>query len=407
MDAQNLNRQLEIKELEINALLEITRAINNNLSEEALYKIFKFTAISNLKFSRLCLYVRDHTWSGKVHFGTTANYSGIALPEVMENIAFQTPVRQVLSTGPFVEFDLVIPISHKGEVISLVFVGGLEDVQKESSSDERLSFLQALCNIMIVAIENRKLARAELEQEAYRKEMEIASDVQQLLFPENLPRTGKVVVEASYLPHDHVGGDYYDYIRLSDSRFLICTADVSGKGVGAALLMSSFQASLRTLIRQDLDLKEIIETLNARILEITKGERFITCFVAVCDTVSRTLQYVNAGHNPPFLIFPDGQITLLEKGSTILGAMSNLPALQKGELVLPEPATIFCYTDGLTETLDETGAEFGTAWLHSYFKTNPAQDLNLLHQDIIIALDNFKGKNPYLDDITILTCRIH
>jgi sigma-B regulation protein RsbU (phosphoserine phosphatase) len=87
--------------------------------------------------------------------------------------------------------------------------------------------------------------------------------------------------------------------------------------------------------------------------------------------------------------------------------LSNLPALQKGELVLPEPATIFCYTDGLTETLDETGAEFGTAWLHSYFKTNPAQDLNLLHQDIIIALDNFKGKNPYLDDITILTCRIH
>lgn len=283
----------------------------------------------------------------------------------------------------------------------------MEEVNKETFSDERLSFLQALCNIMIVAIENRKLARAELEQEAYRKEMEIASDVQQLLFPEKLPRSGKVIVEASYLPHDHVGGDYYDYIRLSDSKFLICTADVSGKGVGAALLMSSFQASLRTLIRQDLDLKEIVETLNARVLEITKGERFITCFVAVCDTVLRSLQYVNAGHNPPLLIFPDGQITLLEKGSTILGAVNKLPALQKGEVRLPDPATIFCYTDGLTETLDETGSEFGTEWLHSYFKANPAQDLNLLHQDIIIALDNFKGKNPYRDDITMLTCRIN
>ncbi|MFZ9980980.1 MAG: GAF domain-containing SpoIIE family protein phosphatase [Cyclobacteriaceae bacterium] len=407
MNSQALKRQLEIKELEINALLEITRAINNNLPEEALYKIFKFTAISNLKFSRLCLYVRDLSWSGKVHFGTAADYSGIQLPEALKIISLQTPVNQVLTAGPFMEFDLAIPITHKGEVISLVFIGGMEEVNKETFSDERLSFLQALCNIMIVAIENRKLARAELEQEAYRKEMEIASDVQPLLFPEKLPRSGKVIVEASYLPHDHVGGDYYDYIRLSDSKFLICTADVSGKGVGAALLMSSFQASLRTLIRQDLDLKEIVETLNARVLEITKGERFITCFVAVCDTVLRSLQYVNAGHNPPLLIFPDGQITLLEKGSTILGAVNKLPALQKGEVRLPDPATIFCYTDGLTETLDETGSEFGTEWLHSYFKANPAQDLNLLHQDIIIALDNFKGKNPYRDDITMLTCRIN
>lgn len=406
MEAQNLKRQLELKELEVNALLEITRAINNNLPEESLYKIFKFTAISNLKFSRLCLYVHEEGWSGKVYFGTASDFSAIPLPAIFEKIPEPMPVRERIKEGPFMEFDRVIPISHKGQIISMVFVGGLEDVQKEFSSDERLNFLQALCNIMIVAIENRKLAKTELEQEAYRKELEIAGDVQQLLFPENLPRSGKVVLEASYLPHDHVGGDYYDYIRLSESRFLICTADVSGKGMGAALLMSSFQASLRTLIRQDLDLREIIETLNARILEITKGEKFITCFVAVCDTAIRSIQYVNAGHNPAFVVFPDGSVQLLEKGSTILGAMAKLPSLQKGEMVLPQPATIFCYTDGLTETVDEHGVEFGTGWLHSYFRNHPLQELNLLHQDIIIALDNFKGRNPYTDDITMLTCRI-
>lgn len=119
MNSQALKRQLEIKELEINALLEITRAINNNLPEEALYKIFKFTAISNLKFSRLCLYVRDLSWSGKVHFGTAADYSGIQLPEALKIISLQTPVNQVLTAGPFMEFDLAIPITHKGEVISL------------------------------------------------------------------------------------------------------------------------------------------------------------------------------------------------------------------------------------------------------------------------------------------------
>ena len=407
MEIQGLQRRLEIKELEINALLEITQAINNNVPEDSLYKIFKFTAISNLKFSRLCLFVRDGKWSSKVNYGTTTDYSSVQPGLSFTQLTSLQRIQQLSDVGPFSEFELVIPIAHKGEVISLLFVGGAEDILSASDNDERLGFLQALSNILVVAIENRKLARKELEQEAYRKEMEIASDVQQLLFPENLPRSGRIMIEASYLPHDRVGGDYYDYIPVSENKFFVCIADVSGKGVSAALLMSNFQASLRTLVRQNLGLQEIISTLNSRVLEITKGERFITCFLALIDLAANRIFYVNAGHIPPILTDAKQNISFLEKGSTILGAVDKLPAIQTGEIQLTLPATLFCFTDGLTETIDEAGKEFGVSWISDFLTNHPCPDLSRMHQDVIIALDRFKGKNPYHDDITMLSCRIN
>jgi len=237
--------------------------------------------------------------------------------------------------------------------------------------------------------------------------MEIASDVQQLLFPENLPKEGQVILEASYLPHDLVGGDYYDYIPVSKNQFFICIADVSGKGVSAALLMSNFQASLRTLVRQSLNLAEIIPLINNRVLEITKGERFITCFLALFDLTEERIEYVNAGHNPPIYFDSKGNLNSLDQGTTILGAFNHLPFLKVGSFTLEKNSTLFCYTDGLTETVNELGQEFGTQRLANYVSTHPNVELGRLHQDIIISLDQFKGKNPYQDDITMLSCRIN
>ena len=121
-------------------------------------------------------------------------------------------------------------------------MGGLE--KDDYQNEDGIKFIQALSNIIIVAIENKKLVRKQLPQESFRKEFEIASDVQQFLFPDKLPNTDLLKIEASYFPHDMVGGDYYDYIPINKNQFLICVADVSGKGIPAALMMSNFQASL-------------------------------------------------------------------------------------------------------------------------------------------------------------------
>src|SRR5688572_16070103 len=405
MTEQTLKAKFEIKELELNALLEITQAINNNLPEESLYKIYNFTLRSNLNIQKLALFVLDDDWNCKVSFGTKKHFNKANLLPAFKTIQDITHLKE-FEACDFTVFDLIIPVAHKGNTLALVFVGGLE--KNDYHDDDGIKFIQALSNIIIVAIENKKLVRKQLQQESFRKELEIASDVQQFLFPDKLPNTEVLKIEASYLPHDMVGGDYYDYIPINKNQFLICVADVSGKGIPAALMMSNFQASLRTLVRLTPNLTDIIEALNFQVLENTKGEKFITFFAAIYDIRLKTMVYVNSGHNPPILIDKKNGIRLLEEGSTVLGAMHPLPFLNEGFITDLDDFLIFCYTDGLTETLSEKGDEFGVEVLIDYFKQDITQtkDLKTIHQDIIVALDTFKGRNGYHDDITILSCRV-
>jgi phosphoserine phosphatase RsbU/P len=404
MDELELKSQLERKELELNALLEITQSINNNVPEESLYKIFNFTLRANLNIKKLALFVFDEVWNCKVNFGTQKNFNKLKLDDRF------TLIRNVhrmdeFDECDFHEFDLVIPVSHKSDTLALIFVGGLNN-NINNERDDSIKFIQALSNIIVVAVENKKLVRKQLTQEAFRKELEIASDVQQFLFPERLPFTERLKMEASYLPHDLVGGDYYDYIPINKNQFLICVADVSGKGIPAALMMSNFQASLRTLLRQTPNLKEIVEALNYQVMENTKGEKFITFFGAIYDISLKTMVYVNSGHNAPILMDKKHGIRLLEEGSTVLGAMNPLPFMNEGFVTDLDDFTLFAYTDGLTETINENNEEFGMESLIDYFEKNADKDIRTIHQDIIVALDGFKGKNAYRDDITMLTCRV-
>lgn len=392
---------LHLKELELNSLLEITQAINSNLPEEALYKIYHFTLIANLNINKLALYVLDEDWACKVNYGTEKNYKNHPVsPEVL-SITKTTEVNGSL-TG-FHEFDKVIPISHKTTVLAYVLVSS--SGRETKAEDVNTSFIQTFTNIIIVAIENKKLARKELAQQAFRKELEIAKEVQSFLFPKNLPDNQRVRIKASYYPHDSIGGDYYDYIKFSNESFLVCIADVSGKGIPAALLMSNFQASLRTLVRQTRDLKQIVEELNHNILDNAKGERFITFFIAIFDLVANKINYINAGHNPPMLI-TNNEVTLLDKGTTILGVFNKLPFVNQQELSFTNNSLLFAYTDGLTETASEEGEEYGNDRLQQYLQQQNLSQSDLLHSSLYEELIRFKGKAKFPDDITYWSCRI-
>ncbi len=209
------------------------------------------------------------------------------------------------------------------------------------------------------------------------------------------------------MPHRSVGGDYYDYIPIDDSRFLICIADVSGKGIPAALLMSNFQASLRTLIRQTTDPEKIVHELNHQTLINGNGEHFITFFMALYDTKTREFRYVNAGHNPPYLCLENDQLLPLEIGTTILGTFRELPFLQVGSYPDLSRFSFFSYTDGLIETRNSDDEEFGTEKLENVLKDLIDSDLKTIHDGMIQALDEFKGSKNYIDDITIFSCRVN
>ena len=239
-----------------------------------------------------------------------------------------------------------------------------------------------------------------------RRDVERARRVQEEYLPKAPPTVVGYDVSGFYRAARHVGGDYYDYIPINKNQFLICVADVSGKGIPAALMMSNFQASLRTLLRQTPNLMEILEALNYQVLENTKGEKFITFFGAIYDLSLKTMVYVNAGHNPPILYTRKNGMQLLEEGSTVIGAMHPLPFMNEGFITDLDEFLLFAYTDGLTETSNEKDEEFGQELLIKYLDANKDKDLKTMHHDIIVQLDGFKGRNSYKDDITMLSCRV-
>jgi sigma-B regulation protein RsbU (phosphoserine phosphatase) len=404
--------QFELKELELNSLLEVTQAINNNLPEVSLYKIYNFTLRANLNIKKLALYVlqeqegQPDRWECKTNFGTQTDFSKVMLHEHFLPIQEITYVQDLPEPGPFAAFDILIPVSHKERVLSLVFASGLKKDIDATSTQTGTTFIQALSNIIIVAIENKKLARRQLAQEAIRKEMEIAQQVQQFLFPKDLPRQPGLSVEASYVPHYSVGGDYYDFLPLTSNHFLVCIADVSGKGIPAALLMSNFQAALRTIARQTMNLKEIIPELNYQVMQSANGENFITFFVAIYDQESHTLWYVNAGHIPPLLVLKDG-VKQLDQGTVMLGSFQPLPFLRQGVIHNVKDFLLFAYTDGLTETFNREEEEFGIERLEALLAPELDTELPTLHQRVFDALTEFNGGQVYDDDITFLSVRLN
>jgi sigma-B regulation protein RsbU (phosphoserine phosphatase) len=403
MQTTSIEVKLQLKELELQSLLEITSAINENVEENHLYKMFKFTLRSNKHIGKLALYVLDDIWHCKAYFGTEHNYTHEALPE---SILAQDEPCETENIGailpPFDEFQQLLPVKHKSNLLAYVL---LSPANTDAILDT--DFIEALTNIIIVAIENKKLARKQQQQEFFKAQLELARNVQTLLFPKKLPYTAKLKIVANYLPHQSVGGDYYDYIPMSADKFLLCIADVSGKGVPAALLMSNFQAALRILVRQHLSLKKIVHELNHLVFENTQGESFVTAFFMEYDAKNKQLLFVNAGHNPPIL-FSGSQYTmsLLKDGTTILGSFKELPFLQLTELNLMDNFLLFAFTDGLTETTNENNEEFGTAQLESFLTVHKNTDQILLHKLLIEQLNNFKGENYYADDITLLSCGV-
>ena len=406
MEDRSLKERFKLKELELNSLLEITQAINNNLSEDALYKIYNFTLRANLNINKLALYVLDEDWECQVNFGTDKDFFSIPFHQKFLEINEISTIDSKCAVGDFLEFDTVIPVSHKDKLLATVFASGLLTFQGDTHTRTDTAFLQAITNLIIVAIENKKLARRELRQEAFRKELEIAKDVQKFLFPDDLPYGVRLKVEASYLPSRTVGGDYYDYIPINKNQFLLCIADVSGKGIPAAIIMSNFQAALRTLIRQTPNLSEIIKELNFQILENAKGENFITVFAAIYDHQLKTLVYVNAGHNPPVLIDGKKDLKILTDGTTVLGVFHPLPFINEGFITELDNFLYFSYTDGLSETFNPEGQEFGADRINKYLMNNADQDLKQIHKGILDEVYRFKGNASYTDDITILSCRV-
>ena len=400
--------KLELNEFKLNSLLEITKAINNNLSIENILKIFEYILREQLGISKLILYANDSlNWNCILHFGARGLNKKINVNKELTHIKDITVIESS-SIETLNSFDIVIPIFHKKIALAYLLIGDLEDeLLAISPGIKHMPFIQTLASIIVVAIENKRFSAEIIEQELNKKEMEMAAEMQKLLFPTNLPNDDRIDVAARYESKHLVGGDYYDFLSLNENEYFFCIADVSGKGTSAALLMSNFQAKLRANIKynyEDISLKDLVENLNDDVNNAAKGEKFITFFAGHYNKLNNTLQYVNAGHNYPILTNSKKTI-FLNKGCIGLGMLEEIPKITISKIKLAEDTILICYTDGLVELENSNGVAFETDNLINVVENNLELSMKELEQKIFSKLEEFKGNMDLMDDTAVLSCK--
>lgn len=400
--SSDIEYQIELKDVKLQALLEITNAINSNLPIEQLLNLFSFILKEQLGFKKFILLHHQEEWNCLVKTG----YKGkIELKEVEKDFErFKEITLVESSTNTIIkEFQAIVPVFHLNKALAYLLISS-SSVSHELEPSH-FSFTQTLANIIAVAIENQRLVKQNIIKERISKDLEVASEMQKLLFPSELPSNRKMDLSARYIPRHAIGGDYYDFIPLGDEEYIICIADVSGKGISAALLMANFQATIRTLFKyQRFEMTFLMEELNKKVMKSTKGEKFITFFIAHYNAHTRKMKYVNAGHNQPFLLH-GRKITALNEGCIGLGMLDELPYVNVGKLTLSPNTTFVLYTDGVVELENKDGEHFGVNRLIDNVKAYSTLKMEDMNNILFSKLDDWRGELNFVDDTAVFSCK--
>lgn len=337
----------------LNLLLDVVQTVNEDSDIEQLLTQFEYLLKYELHVGRIVAYTRTgERWDCLLHTNLSdhelaaINVERDLVPFQQIEVLAMQPVPQLAS------FDAIIPLFHKKKLQGYLLVGDSELGDGVSPTLRNLKFIQILANIILVFVENKKLQGRLLKQEALRRELEVASEIQAGLVPPEgqLLQTDHTCAMSYYRPHDQVGGDYFDVLQLNGHQVGFCMADVSGKGIAAAMLMSNFQAMVRTLFNATSDLGKLVRRLNERVCQNTAGGKFITLFLGRYNTLTGRLTYVNAGHLPPLLYRKSrNKVERLMAGCIGLGMLEEMPGIDIGHTQMTVGDLLVSYTDGLVE----------------------------------------------------------
>ncbi len=398
--------RLRLSRFKLDALLDITLSINANLPREDLLLKYESILRSNLGIGKILIFKRSVKWECILNGGFPDCYDAGINVETDLLKYHRTAIRDEIAGIEGVE--IIIPVFNNSMPLAFILIGDIEEEgEGVSPVIKHLNFVQTISSIILVAIENQRLFKENLRQEGIKKELELAAGMQQKLIPDNrfLPRGEKLSVKGFYYPHYEVGGDYYDCIQLSESTIGFCIADVSGKGISAAILMSNFQAGLRAVFTAGIKLPELISRLNTLIVANASGDRFITFFVARYDIMNGVLEYINAGHNPPVLYnVESGEYNHLRSSCVGIGMLDEIPPVKEKTVKINGHSKIVCYTDGLSDLKGIDGKEILTREIIRYISNSEPVDKNI--QSMLDSL-GIPDINPDLfDDVSLLAIEI-
>ncbi|HEV2861400.1 MAG TPA: SpoIIE family protein phosphatase [Pyrinomonadaceae bacterium] len=297
------------------------------------------------------------------------------------------------------------------ERLTGILVLGRRAAERAYSTEEKLLLLSVAGQLALV-VENSKLLERMVEEERLRRELAMAAEVQRRLFPERPPRSEAIELAGYCRPARQIGGDYYDFLAFGGGQTGVVVADVAGKGISAALLMSTLQACLRSQVaggHPDASragaLADLVSTLNRLLCRSTGPASYVTFFYAQFDERTSLLSYVNAGHNPPLLVRAGCAGERLERGGAVLGLFESC-RYDEGAVALRSGDVFVGYTDGVVEALSVGGEEFGEGRLRECVASSSHLSAEVICDGVIARLDDWCADTPQHDDLTLVVLKM-
>jgi sigma-B regulation protein RsbU (phosphoserine phosphatase) len=262
--------------------------------------------------------------------------------------------------------------------------------------------LDSITRQVSASLENEYLHKQSLEKEKMEQELNVAASIQQRILPAELPKIENYDLSGINIPSKEVGGDYYNCVDLGNGKYALIIADVAGKGIGAALLVSTLDAALYSYLEFDIPLTEITFRLNKLIYKSSPSDKYITFFIAVLDSNSGELDIVNAGHNPIFLLRKNGTLEKIDAGGVGLGMFDFGIPFGGQKSVLNSGDRLFLYTDGIPEAMNENEEEYSDEKMIKFLIDHSEKSSVEFIKSIVNDVKNYTGTTPQSDDITAM-----
>ncbi|PYS91205.1 MAG: hypothetical protein DMF64_13240 [Acidobacteria bacterium] len=294
---------------------------------------------------------------------------------------------------------LAVPLGVGEKIFGMIYADS--PLAEARFTQDHLTVLTTLASVAAIRVENTRLVEEQIDRERLERELNLAREIQQRFQPTSPPVVSGYELQGISFPCYEIGGDYYDFIERPDGRLIIALGDVSGKGTSAALLMSSLHAAIHAQITAHQSLCAMISAVNRYLADTIPPNRFITLFCAELDSETGALTFINAGHNPPLIVHAAGTMEQLGAGGMPLGILQTAP-YREGKSQLQPGDALVIYSDGVTETQNPQGEEFGPLRLYDVVARNLDTTASGIRDKIEAALTKFAQGTAAGDDITLV-----
>ncbi|MGB2770514.1 MAG: SpoIIE family protein phosphatase [Candidatus Zixiibacteriota bacterium] len=418
LDNSYLFSKLKKKTLETETLLDVEKSLSSTLNLNELLELILDSLLKVVRYDAVVIFLIDRE-KGEIEHIKARGFAPALEPDLQLKIgeglagwAAKTKesliVPDVKEDSRYIEAKvetksgMVVPIVSQNRIIG---VFSLESDEPNAYTHDDLELLEAFASLAAISLERARQHEEILKKRKLEEELSIAKRIQQSFLPRAKPRLPGFDISGINIPSEEVGGDYYDFIPIIENQIGIVIADVSGKGIPAALIMASVRAGLIAEIRNNYAIRSIMAKVNNLLFESTASDIYVTAVYGVLDPKNRIFTFSNAGHNAPILRRADGEMKYLTEGGMALGMFENSKYEERPLGINPGEIIVF-YTDGVTEAKNDKEEEFGTRRLKQVIGDSHQLGASQIQKNIYDAVKKFTGVSHQEDDLTMIVVKI-